>query len=50
MYIQNSTETNVTDDMTRRLDEIVKETKANKYVGGKIYEKLEEKLADLVNS
>ena len=33
MYIKNSTETNVTDDMTRRLDEIVKETKANKYVG-----------------
>ena len=32
-YIQNSTETNVTDDMTRRLDEIVKETKADKYVG-----------------
>ena len=32
-YIKSSTEINITDDMTKRLDEIVRETKADKYVG-----------------
>ena len=33
MYVKNSSEENVTDDNTKRLNEIVKKTKANKYVG-----------------
>ena len=32
-YVKYSSEENVTDDNTKKLNEIVKQTKANKYVG-----------------